>query len=128
MLDYGRATQILTTRSADSLLSIIKENDYKVEMILERHTHTDHLTAASYLQHGLSKEQGHRPSIGIGKRIEQLQKLFGERYGIPVEEYEGVFDKLFDDDEKINIGALEVTSLHLPGHTTDHLGYKIGGM
>jgi hypothetical protein len=127
VLDYDRATQIMTTRSADTLLSLIKDKGYKIEMILETHAHADHLTAASYLQHCLAQEQGYRPSIGIGKRIKQVQEKFGKRYGIPVEEYEGVFDKLLDDDEKIKIGSLIITALHLPGHTPDHLGYKIDG-
>jgi glyoxylase-like metal-dependent hydrolase (beta-lactamase superfamily II) len=56
-----------------------------------------------------------------------VQKLFGQRYGIPAEEYEGVFGKLFEDDETFNIGNLRAMAVHLPGHTPDHLGYKIGG-
>jgi glyoxylase-like metal-dependent hydrolase (beta-lactamase superfamily II) len=127
VLDYDRATQTITTQAADGLLSIVKENSYTVTMILETHAHADHLTAASYLQHRLSQDQGHRPAIGIGKRIKGVQKLFGERYGIAAEEYEGVFDKLFDDDETFNIGNITATVVHLPGHTPDHLGYKIGG-
>lgn len=128
VLDYDRATRTVTTPSADKLLSMTKDNSYEVEMILETHVHADHLTAASYLQRRISKEQRLRPSIGIGKRIRQVQEKFGERYGIPTAEYERVFDKLLDDDEIINIGELNMTAIHLPGHTPDHLGYKIGGM
>jgi hypothetical protein len=75
VLDYDRATQVITTQAADALLSVVKDNGYNVDMILETHAHADHLTAASYLQHRLSEEQRHRPSIGIGKRIRQVQKL-----------------------------------------------------
>lgn len=128
VLDYDPATQEITTRTADSLLSLIKEKGYKVDKILETHAHADHLTASAYLQSRLAQEQGHkRPPICIGKRIGQVQKRFGERYEVPAQEYEGVFDKLFDDDEKFNIGELEAMAIHLPGHTPDHLGYKIGG-
>jgi glyoxylase-like metal-dependent hydrolase (beta-lactamase superfamily II) len=127
VLDYDPATQVITTDSADALLSLVKEKRYKVEKILETHAHADHLTAASYLQKRLTEEQGNRPPIGIGKRIGQVQKLFGQRYGIPAEEYEGVFDKLFDDDETFKIGNLTAKAIHLPGHTPDHLGYRIGG-
>jgi glyoxylase-like metal-dependent hydrolase (beta-lactamase superfamily II) len=96
-------------------------------MILETHAHADHLTAASYLQSRLALQQGgHRPLIGIGKRIGQVQRLFGERYGILREEYEDVFDKLFEDDETFEIGTLQAKAIHLPGHTPDHLGYHIG--
>jgi glyoxylase-like metal-dependent hydrolase (beta-lactamase superfamily II) len=128
VLDYDPATQVITTDSADVLLSLVKEKGYKVERILETHAHADHLTAASYLQKRLAEEQGHRPPIGIGKRIGQVQKLFGQRYGIPEQEYERVFDKLFEDDETFKIGNLTAKAIHLPGHTPDHLGYRIGGM
>ncbi len=120
-LDYDPATQTASTQSADSLLALVKEKGYKVDMILETHAHADHLTAASYLRKRLAQEQGQAPHISIGKRIGQVQTLFGQRYGVTAEEYERVFDKLFDD------GEMKAQAIHLPGHTPDHLGYKIGG-
>lgn len=126
-LDYDPATQTITFTAADALLSLVREKGYMVDMILETHAHADHLTAASYLQSRLEQEQGDRPFICIGKRIGQIQRLFGQRYGVPAEEMERAFDKLFDDDEVFHVGNLEATALHLPGHTPDHLGYKIGG-
>ncbi|KAF2265438.1 Metallo-hydrolase/oxidoreductase [Lojkania enalia] len=126
VLDYDPSTRTITTQSADALLSVVKENGYKVQWILETHAHADHLTAAYYLQKQLAEQQGYRPPIGIGKRITQVQKLFGGRYGIPAKEYEGNPDKLFDDDEVFEIGDMKATAIHLPGHTPDHLGYKIG--
>jgi glyoxylase-like metal-dependent hydrolase (beta-lactamase superfamily II) len=127
VLNYDPATQAVATHAADSLLSLIEEKGYKIDKILETHAHADHLTAASYLQKRLAQNQDHKPPICIGKRIEQVQKLFAERYGVPEEEYKGIFDKLFDDDETFTIGDLKGQAIHLPGHTPDHLGYKIGG-
>ncbi|KAH8817200.1 putative metallo-beta-lactamase domain protein [Xylogone sp. PMI_703] len=126
VLDYDPATQALTTSSANSLLSLVKQNGYKVTWILETHAHADHLTAATYLQKCLAEQQGHRPPIGIGKRIGKVQELFSRRYGVPEEEYQTVFDVLLDDNQTIDIGELTATVMHLPGHTPDHLGYKIG--
>ncbi|KAJ5459223.1 hypothetical protein N7530_011167 [Penicillium desertorum] len=126
VLNYDPATQAVATHAADSLLSLIKEKGYKIDKILETHAHADHLTAASYLQKRLSQNQDHKPPICIGKRIEQVQNLFAERYGVPGEEYKGIFDKLFDDDETFTIGNLKGQAIHLPGHTPDHLGYMIG--
>ncbi|RQM08301.1 hypothetical protein DH86_00001498, partial [Scytalidium sp. 3C] len=126
VLEYDPVTQAITTSSADSLVSFVKEKGYKIDQILETHAHADHLTSAFYLQNRLSHEQGHRPVIAIGKRIELVQGLFGQRYGVPSEEYNGVFDILLDDDETFNIGKLTAVAIHLPGHTPDHMGYKIG--
>ncbi|KAH0167180.1 putative metallo-beta-lactamase domain protein, partial [Aureobasidium melanogenum] len=126
VLDYDSTTQMITADTADSILSLVKEKGLHVERILETHVHADHITAASYLQHRLAQEQDHKPLICIGKRIVQVQELFGQRYQIPAEEYEGVFDKLLDDDETFSLGKLTVTALHLPGHTPDHMGYMIG--
>ncbi|KAF7447600.1 metallo-beta-lactamase superfamily protein [Pyrenophora tritici-repentis] len=127
VLDYDPTTQKISTTTADALLSLISKNAYHIDKILETHAHADHLTAASYLQHRLSQQQqGSKPRIGIGKRIKQVQELFAQKYGIPPEEYEGVFDQLFDDDETFQVGELDVRVIHLPGHTPDHVGYQIG--
>jgi len=128
VLDYDPATGTVSTSNADQLLSLVKEKGYRIDMILETHAHADHMTAASYLQKRLSEVQGiDKPLIGIGKRIAQVQKLFGEWYGIPATEYEDVFDKLFDDNEEFHVGSMKALAIHIPGHTPDHVGYKIGG-
>ncbi|KAE8548921.1 hypothetical protein EYB25_009304 [Talaromyces marneffei] len=126
VLDYDASTQTINTHSADALISLTKKNNYMVDMILETHVHADHITAASYLQNRLAKDQGLKPRIGIGKRIGQVQERFAQRYGVPPEEYQDVYDILFYDDEIFKIGDLSVKAIHLPGHTPDHLGYKIG--
>jgi glyoxylase-like metal-dependent hydrolase (beta-lactamase superfamily II) len=126
VLDYDPVKAAVSTDSADAIIKTIRDMRYKVEMILETHAHADHLTAASYLQSILVKNQGSKPLIGIGSRIRQVQSLFGERYGIPPEEYKTVFDKLWEDNDEFKIGTLTARAVHLPGHTPDHMGYHIG--
>lgn len=63
---------------------------------METHAHADHLT--------LSLGQ-HRPKIAIGKRINQVQATFAGKYGVAKEELYTVFDKLWDDNEKFEIGG-----------------------
>ena len=123
VLDYDRTTQDISTYSADELLALVNECGLKVDMILETHIHADHLSAASYLQKRLGKVP-----IGIGGRIERMQQMFGQRYGVSENEYKGVFGKLFNDDEVFRIGELSAQAVHLPGHTPDHLGYMVGGL
>ncbi|KAM0452544.1 hypothetical protein ACHAPV_009440 [Trichoderma viride] len=127
VLDFDRTSQSLTTHTADALLALVKEKGYKVDWVLETHVHADHLTAASYLQKRLAEQQGYKPSVAIGKRIGQVQRFFGKRYGVPEEQYEVVFDHLLEDDETFVIGNIQATAMHLPGHTPDHMGYKVGG-
>lgn len=128
VLDFDVDTSTIATTNADRLLSLVKDHNYKVDMILETHAHADHMTAASYLQKRLSEEQGiDEPFIGIGKRIKQIQEMFGKRYGIPPSEYEGVFGKLFDDNEVFHVGTIQAQAIHIPGHTPDHMGYRVGG-
>ncbi len=126
VLDYNPGTNALTSQSAEALLAIVYDKGYKVEKILETHVHADHITASKYLQRKLAASQGVRPDICIGKRVKEVQERFGNRYGVSEDEYSSAFDHLLDDDEKFSIGDTEVTAMHLPGHTPDHLGYVIG--
>lgn len=126
VLNYDAAKGVISTESADALVEMVTEKGYEVEMILETHIHADHMTAASYIQATLAKSEGHKPLIGIGSRIKNTQKLFGDRYGIAVSEYVNAFDCLWKDDEDFKIGSLTARAIHLPGHTPDHMGYKIG--
>jgi len=127
VLDYDPTNQGISTSTADALLAVVSENGYHIEKILETHAHAVHLTAASYLQHRLHQRQGFKPPICIGQRIKQVQDLFAARYSIPADEYEGVFDHLFEDDEVFKIGQLTAKIIHLPGHTPDRIGYQITG-
>ncbi|KAH6603721.1 hypothetical protein Trco_008496 [Trichoderma cornu-damae] len=132
VLDCDRTIQSITTRTADSLLALVKEKGYRVDWILETHVHADHLTAASYLQNRLAKEQGYNPSVAIGKRIGQVQRFFGKRYGVPEEQYEVVFDHLMDDGEIFDVdnvfcgdsvfhGDIGTARCDFPGGSADSL-------
>lgn len=126
VLDFDLARNAVSTKTADNLLVLVKENGYIVERLLETHAHADHLTAAKYLQDQMAKH-GRRPEVGIGKRIREVQERFAKRYGINEHDYEDAFDTLFEDNEIFYIGELEAKAVHLPGHTPDHMGYLVGG-
>lgn len=126
VLDYDAATSQLSTSSADKLLAQVKKHGYTVTHILETHAHADHLTASRYLQNKLQQESNRRPDICIGRRIENVQTLFGACYGIDSAELQDAFDHKFDDAEKFPVGNVQAEIIHLPGHTPDHIGYMIG--
>ncbi|KAK0712204.1 beta-lactamase-like protein [Apiosordaria backusii] len=125
VLDFEPARNTISTTTADSLLGIVAQNNYKVTYLLETHAHADHLTASRYLQ--LKLQQSTNPKTGIGKRIVQVQQTFAEKYGIEQSELDNVFDFLWEDNQTFHIGELEAKVVHLPGHTPDHVGYLIGG-
>jgi glyoxylase-like metal-dependent hydrolase (beta-lactamase superfamily II) len=128
VLDYDPCSRTVTTSTADSLITLVREQGSRVSHVLETHAHADHLTAAFYLQRRFAElQEGARPMVGIGKRIGKAQQLFAGRYGVGKAEYEGVFDVLWEDDEVFEVGELRAKVLHLPGHTEDHVGYWIGG-
>ncbi|KAK4647223.1 uncharacterized protein QC761_123510 [Podospora bellae-mahoneyi] len=126
VLNFEPARNTVSTATADSLLDIVVQNNYKVGYLLETHTHADHLSASRYLQ--LKLAQSTNPKTGIGKRIVQAQTTFAQKYGVEQSELEDVFDFLWEDDQTFRIGDLEAKVVHLPGHTPDHVGYLIGGL
>ncbi|KAI7232519.1 putative metallo-beta-lactamase domain protein [Hortaea werneckii] len=125
VLDYESSSQTISTETADRLLSLINSKHYRIVRVLETHAHADHLTAASYLQNALARQQGFRPPVCIGKRIRTVQQAFGQRYGVLAQELEEAFDLLFEDGDVFYIGNLKVEVTHLPGHTPDHIGYIV---
>ncbi|CAI4212449.1 unnamed protein product [Parascedosporium putredinis] len=115
VLDYDPTTQVIATHMADALLALARERGYKIDRILETHAHADHVTAASYLQDRLARETGHRPLIGIGKGIVRVQELFSRRYGVPDDEFRGVFDVLL----RMTVRDHKQANRHIKAGTTE---------
>ena len=126
VLDFDPAKNEISTKSADELLEKVRAEGYIVDALLETHLHADHISAASYLRNQLTQSQNAVPSVCIGSGIAKMQKLFGDRYGVPDQEWRDAFDRTYSDGETFSIGDLQVEVLHLPGHTPDSVGYQIG--
>jgi glyoxylase-like metal-dependent hydrolase (beta-lactamase superfamily II) len=126
VLDFHLRAQTVGTATSDKLLKLAKKHHATISKLLETHTHGDHLTAARYIQQALVFSGHPRPEICTGNRIRIAQSLLGSRYGIDPLETENAFDHLFEDKEVFQIGNLQAQALFLPGHTLDHVGYKIG--
>ncbi|RDX55184.1 Metallo-hydrolase/oxidoreductase [Lentinus brumalis] len=122
VLDYDPASGVLSTATADGLVSFVEHNGLKVIRILETHAHADHLTAAQYLKQELN---GDVP-VCIGQRIKQVQETFAPIYGLELSSLENAFDVYLGDNEEFKLGSLSCHVLHLPGHTPDHVGFVIG--
>ena len=121
VLDYNIYTGNFETTNADIIIDYIKNNNLRCDWILETHIHADHITAACYLKDKLNAKIG----IGIGVKsiINYWVDVFNLNKKILSEGKH--FDKLFEDNEIINIGNLEVKILATPGHTSCCVSYYV---
>ncbi|MDM7956614.1 MBL fold metallo-hydrolase [Blastomonas sp.] len=122
VLDYDPASGRTSFSSADAIIAYVGEKDLAIDWMLETHAHADHLSAAPYLQQKLGGK------IAIGASITLVQNVFGKLFNAGTEfERDGSdFDALFHDGDHFKIGNLDVTVLHVPGHTPADIAYVIG--
>lgn len=122
VLDYDPASGRTSVASADAVLAYIGEKALAVDWHLETHAHADHLSAAPYLKQKLGGK------VAIGEHIVTVQNTFGDLFNAGAEfRRDGSdFDVLFKDGDNFKIGNLDVTVLHVPGHTPACIAYVIG--
>ncbi len=113
VLDYDAIKGRTSKKSADKIISYVKENGLICEWIIETHIHADHLTSSPYL----SKSIGGKSSIG--GNINLVQNTFAPIFNAEDNfSKDGTqFDHLFSDNEEFNIGNLSAKILFTPGHT-----------
>ncbi|GGB73944.1 MBL fold metallo-hydrolase [Blastomonas aquatica] len=122
VLDYDPASGRTSFSSADTIIDYVGEKELAIDWMLETHAHADHLSAAPYLQQRLGGQ------IAIGASITLVQNVFGKLFNAGTEfERDGSdFDVLFHDGDHFKIGNLDVTVMHVPGHTPADIAYVIG--
>jgi glyoxylase-like metal-dependent hydrolase (beta-lactamase superfamily II) len=121
VLDFDPAAARTSTGSVDRLLAIVAERGWRLERVLETHAHADHLTGAEVIRVRTGVP------IGIGERIKQVQKTFGDLFEArDVTPDAGAFDETYADGDRFRLGELEVEVLHTPGHTPACVSYRIG--
>jgi glyoxylase-like metal-dependent hydrolase (beta-lactamase superfamily II) len=121
VLDFDPAAARTSTGSVDRLLGIVAERGWRLERVLETHAHADHLTGAEVIRVRTGVP------IGIGERIKQVQKTFGDLFEArDVTPDAGAFDETYADGDRFRLGELEVEVLHTPGHTPACVSYRIG--
>lgn len=122
VLDYDPASGRTSFSSADAVIAYVEEKELAVDWHLETHAHADHLSAAPNLQQKLGGK------IAIGEHIVAVQEVFGKLFnaGSDFERDGSDFDHLWKDGDQFKIGNLDVTVLHVPGHTPACIAYVIG--
>ena len=122
VLDIDYAAGRISYGSADKVIDFVKKNNLNVEWHIETHVHADHLSAAPYLQKHLGGK------IGIGRNITVVQETFGKIFneGTEFQRDGSQFDRLFDDGDSYQIGAMTAHTLHTPGHTPACMTHVLG--
>jgi glyoxylase-like metal-dependent hydrolase (beta-lactamase superfamily II) len=123
VLDYDFRAGRTGTHSADRILRYLEEQALGLDWILETHAHADHLSAAQYVR---ERAGG---CVGIGERICEVQRLFGDVYNLGdcFLPDGSQFDRLFRDGEVFRIGELQATAWFVPGHTPADMAYLVDG-
>lgn len=122
VLDYNPDSGRTGHGSADAIIEFIKSRRLVLQWILETHIHADHLSAANDLKHCLGGQ------LGIGGRVPLVQATFAKIFnpGADFVPDGRQFDRLFDDGDRFDVGALTATVMHTPGHTPACVTYVVG--
>lgn len=122
VLDFDPASGRTSTVMADKVLDYINDSDLQVAWILETHIHADHMSAASYLK---TRTGG---KTGIGSHVTDAQAVFKNIFNLGDEfTADGSqFDHLFENDELLDLGTMEIRVMHTPGHTSACLTFVMG--
>ena len=122
VLDYEPASGRTARASADTIIAYVQAERLAVSWLMETHAHADHLSAAPYLKGRLGGR------LAIGREIVHIQAVFGKIFndGAAFARDGSMFDRLFEDGDRLQIGDLEAIALHVPGHTPADLAYVIG--
>ncbi len=122
VLDYDAVSGRVFSESADALIRFVREQGLTVEWVLETHAHADHVAAGAHVQSQLGGR------TGIGERIRIVQRHFRDVYHLErgFQADGRPFGHLFADFETFRVGEVEAQAIPTPGHTPDHLTYRIG--
>ena len=121
VLDYEPRAAVVSTGSADAILSAAAAQNLRLAYVLETHAHADHLSAADYIR----RETG--AQVVIGARITEVQALFIQRFEADDVTADGsAFDRLVSETDLLPLGELDVRIMQTPGHTPACVTYRIG--
>jgi len=121
VLDFDEKSGATATRNADAILAHVREQDLRVDWILDTHPHADHFTAARYL-----REKTGAPTA-IGEKVTDVQKLWRDFYNWPDFPADGSqWDRLFAGGDTFMVGNIPASVLFSPGHTLASITYVIG--
>ncbi len=120
VLDFDAQRGVAGTGPADEIVAFVKANDLIVEWLLETHVHADHLSAARYLKTRFVCAQN-----GIGAGVIRTRALVDPALPDPAS---GVFDRLFEEGDRIVLGHATGRVMATPGHTPSCVCYHFDNL
>ncbi|HCK25598.1 MAG TPA: MBL fold metallo-hydrolase [Alcanivorax sp.] len=122
VLDYDAASGHTSYAGAQKLVDFVRAQNLTVDWLLETHVHADHLSAAPWLQEQVGGK------LAIGDHIRTVQHTFGKVFnaGTDFARDGSQFDHLFHDGDRYQVGELQASALHPPGHTPACMSHLIG--
>lgn len=119
VLDFDPKSGHTGTADIDSVIDFVREQGWQLVYIIETHAHADHLSSAMYLQETLGGE------LVMGKYITEVQKIFKQIYNFDssFRTDASQFDILMDEGDTLALGDINITAMHVPGHTPADMAY-----
>ncbi|PWN25067.1 Metallo-hydrolase/oxidoreductase [Jaminaea rosea] len=127
VLDLDVSTGKVDSAPLQPVVDHLRNTNARCTRILETHVHADHLTGSRVLREMLLGAGGDVANIpiGIGAGVRKVQETIAPKYGINLDEVRAAFDEYHEPGSAIPLGNSQIRVHHMPGHTSDHLGYQV---
>ncbi|MFD1514400.1 MULTISPECIES: MBL fold metallo-hydrolase [Halomarina] len=103
----GEAVVVDATRQTDQFKVAAQDAGLSIEQVLDTHVHADHISGGAALAN----------EVGVPYHLGQKATERGVEY-----EYEAL-----SDGDVIELGDIEIETLHTPGHTSEMVNYLVDG-
>lgn len=119
VLDFDAKSGRTGTTGIDEVIDFVRSQNWALVYIIETHAHADHLSGAIPLKERLGGQ------LVMGQHITQVQKIFKTIFNFdssfPTDASQ--FDILTDESDRLVLGAITLTAMHVPGHTPADMAY-----
>ena len=119
VLDFDAKSGRTGTTGVDEVIDFVRSQNWALVYIIETHAHADHLSGAIPLKERLGGQ------LVMGQHITQVQKIFKTIFNFdssfPTDASQ--FDILTDEGDRLVLGAITLTAMHVPGHTPADMAY-----